>query len=412
MYKKTIKEDGLTSWMKFYNLTNNKNTLDYADTVKAIVLINFTMEEFIIKREELEELVERGAVDRDVIDKSDSYIDKNIIYMPAGLNIHFHEKKGSEYNQYIFNVCYGIMMENINIYFNGIYDTLDKIKRENISKAKLLNSRYSDIIDRIMKILYLFNESDAENTGLNTIYRFISYSIKTEGIMLKSLIKEMLELLVEKSYIDVDYDGNYFIMSEERKDIRRKTVSAIKELDNSEVDKIIKELIKDEFSSMISEMGELAVNIEILGDKINRGLSNLSIKLDLYIGEGKDTKKGYYMLNTRQFDNVVYWYSNQDLTFYNKMKWLIAYSNAIDFYIGKWKHNKEKTRLLKHEHNNRVLIFKEMKSEILGGFENGFLIVSGENKKIDNLGNCKEILNLLINNLENKNRFKKILNLK
>ena len=201
-------------------------------------------------------------------------------------------------------------------------------------------------------------------------------------------------------------------MSEERKDIRRKTVSAIKELDNSEVDKIIKELIKDEFSSMISEMGELAVNIEILGDKINRGLSNLSIKLDLYIGEGKDTKKGYYMLNTRQFDNVVYWYSNQDLTFYNKMKWLIAYSNAIDFYIGKWKHNKEKTRLLKHEHNNRVLIFKEMKSEILGGFENGFLIVSGENKKINNLGNCKEILNLLINNLENKNRFKKILNLK
>ena len=69
MYKKTIKEDGLTSWMKFYNLTNNKNTLDYADTVKAIVLINFTMEEFIIKREELEELVERGAVDRDVLTK-------------------------------------------------------------------------------------------------------------------------------------------------------------------------------------------------------------------------------------------------------------------------------------------------------------------------------------------------------
>lgn len=97
MYKKTIKEDGLTSWMKFYNLTNNKNTLDYADTVKAIVLINFTMEEFIIKREELEELVERGAVDRDVIDKSDSYIDKNIIYMPAGLNIHFPSFHENEY---------------------------------------------------------------------------------------------------------------------------------------------------------------------------------------------------------------------------------------------------------------------------------------------------------------------------
>lgn len=404
MYKKTIKEDGLTSWMKFYNLTNNKETLDYADTVKAIVLINFTMEEFIIKREELEELIEKGTIEKDVIDRSESYIEKNIIYMPAGLNIHFHDKKGSEYNQYIYNVCYSIMMENINIYFNSIYSTLDKVQKENIERAKLLSDRYGDIIDRIMKLLYLFNEVNTENTGINKIYRYISYSIKTEGIMLKSLIKEMLEILLEKSYIDVDFDGNYFIMSEERKDIRRKTIAMIKSLEQSDIERIIKDLTKECFSEILLELGEVSANIEVLGEKLNKGMGSFNIKLDLHIGEEKDIKKGYYILNTRQSDKVVYWYSNQGMEFYSKMKWFIAYSKAIDCYIDKWKNNENKIGFLKHEHENRIFIYNELKLEILLGFEHGALIYGGKDNKIANLGNSKEILSFLIKELENKGK--------
>lgn len=409
MFRGSKKEDGLTSWLKFFNLTNNKNTLDYADTVKAIVLINFTMEEFIIKKEELEDLFERAIITEDVIDNPESYIGKNIVYMPAGLNIHFYNKKGSEYNQYIFNVCYSIAMENINIYFNNTGKILSSKKMENIRKAKLSSDRYSLVIDRIMKILYLFEKYNSLDNNLDKIYRYLSYSIRTEGIMLKSIIKEILELLLEKSYIDIDLEGNYFIISEERKEIRKKTIEMIKNSDNMEADKLLRAIVKDSFKDILEETGELTISIDILGDKINKTNNNINLKLDFHIGEEKDSKRSYYLLNTRQFANTAYWCITENLNFYNKIKWFLAYNKAIDFYIDQWEKSEERMEELKLEHENRMLILKEIKEEILNSFSNGVLIYAGEENKLDGGKEVKEVLKEIAETLETKNRFRKIL---
>lgn len=410
MYKKNIKEDALTSWMKFYSLINNKETLDYADTVKAIVLINFTMEEFIIKREELEELVDRSVISSEIMDRKESYIDNNIIYMPAGLNIHFHEKKGSEYNQYIYNVSYSILMENIDIFFNATERLINAVAIENIKKARELNSKYSQIVDRIMKLLYLFDLNDTVDRTINKIYKYIAFSIKTEGIMLKSVIKEVLELLLEKSVIDIDYEGNYFIISEERKAIRRKMVAMLRETEENEINKLLKDIIKDSFKELTNTMGdELEISLSILGEKINKGINNLNVKLDLHVGSERDSRKSYYLLNTRQFENIVYWYSNKSIEFYNKINWLLAYSKAIEFYIDRWSGDKEKMKFLKQEHENRMHVLKEIKDEVLQGFENGSLIYNGEEKIIENQGDCKNIIVSIAEDLVSRNRYKKIL---
>lgn len=175
--------------------------------------------------------------------------------------------------------------------------------------------------------------------------------------------------------------------------LKRVTSAEKNEFIISTVEEIFKELLNDR------DFENIPVSIDVEGRKIYQSQGSGMIKLDSYIKEDRDIRRGYYVLNTKQYENIIFWYGKRKAELDLKVKYIIAYLNVIEKLKFEWRKDPERLEFLREQEINSEYVIKKLKAEIINGFNKGGYIYRGEDKKIELKGNNKEILNYFINKI-------------
>ncbi|MGL5574652.1 MAG: hypothetical protein ACRDCW_03750, partial [Sarcina sp.] len=142
---------------------------------------------------------------------------------------------------------------------------------------------------------------------------------------------------------------------------------------------------------------EVRVNIDIDGNKIYQTNSDFILKIDNYQKENRDIRRCYYVLNTKQYKNIVFWYGKRILDLDERIKHIIAFSRAIESLEMSWKKDDEKMKFIKEQKEVYERLLNDIKADIEEGFKHGGLIYNGEDKKIEYNDSVVSLFKELIN---------------
>lgn len=386
MYRKSIIEKSFKTWYEFYKLINNKTSLDENDAAIAKLKIAHAYEEFQVQKKELEELLEqRGVVDRDIIEKRETYVENSRIYIPYNLGLDGSRIVKENINTYLCSVVYNIIRQNIDIYFKYSDVILREDEILNINTTTNSYSQHREVIDKIMRLLYLFKNTDKTIINDSVLESYLIYSIKTEGVFFRASIKEVLEELTTDGIIICDWAGNYSIISEEKKRISNQISIETDLIKNEEKNEFVLCIVHDVFKAIISNISKdkLLSNIIIDDELIHKSYGQAEIKIDNYYKENRDIRRASYVLKTRENKNVVFWYGKRNLEIYEEAKYLIAYMKSIKALLEEWKDDDERLKFLEHQKKQYNYLLNKIRQKIIVGYKEGSYIFNGEDKKIE-----------------------------
>ncbi len=398
------REEEFINWYNFYKLIKDKDILDENEVALAIVKINFSMERFIENKEQLEEIIfVQGIKDETLSQRRETYTTNGRLYMPRDINLNKGIKTNEEYKAYIYSVVKKIVEQNIDLYLGVAEHLLREDEIEAIDRLTKTYSEHEDLIDRLLKLLYLFKNSETKKSRKDDIKSYLRYSFIRGEVSINLAIDEVLETLVKDEVIYCDWTGSYSVISEEKKIVDNRVAMHLKRVTSAEKNEFIISTVEEIFKELLNDRDfeNIPVSIDVEGRKICQSQGSGMIKLDSYIKEDRDIRRGYYVLNTKQYENIIFWYGKRKAELDLKVKYIIAYLNVIEKLKFEWRKDPERLEFLREQEINSEYVIKKLKAEIINGFNKGGYIYRGEDKKIELKGNNKDILNYFINKIYN-----------
>lgn len=372
-------------WYGFYKLANNKSLFTEEDTAASIIRIKYAVEDFINEKKELCELLKsRGIVDNGISDSRITYTENSRMFIRRGISITKEDMTNEMFNKHIYNIVQTIIYDNIDLYFNAAELVLEADEIENI-KSTASDFDDKDIIEKILKLLYLFRNSERQNIRINDIELFLEFSAKkTSRYTSSQPLNDIFKMLVKKELIHVDWTGCYSIVSEEKKRLKQMVKFLYSKVTTEEKNNFVFNIIRTRILSLIKESKKTCdISVDIDGNKIYTNESNFMLKIDNYTKENRDIRRGYYVVNTKEYKNVVFWYGKRILDIDDKAKHVIAFARAIDSLEISFKNDPSKMEFLKLQKSLYKSVLDDFKMEIEEGFKNGGYIRGGEDKKLE-----------------------------
>ena len=379
-------EKAFEKWYRFYKLINNKESFNESESIVAALRIKGALEEYLNNREDLRDILEaKGISDNGISDRRISYVANDRMYIDSRIDLEKGIRSNAQYNEYIFNYVKTIVFENIDIYFEYCENILEESEVENIKSTALEFTENKNLVKKTLKLLYLFANSERENTRKKDIEDFIKFSIVNmdDYFSTESIAKTLVEL-EKKEMIHIDWAGSYSIISEAKKRFSKVLDMKYKEVTVEERNIYISDIIKEKLQMIIEYIGDdnLNINIDIDGNKIYQANSDFILKIDNYTKENRDIRRGYYVLNTKQYKNILFWYGKRILDLEDRIKYVIAEGRTINALQNEWKIDEKKIGFIKEKKEHYERILSEIKSDVENGFKNGGCIYRGEDKKI------------------------------
>lgn len=395
MYRKSIIEKSFKTWYEFYKLINNKTSLDENDAAVAKLKITYAYEEFQMQKKELEGILEEeGIEDIEIINRRETYVENSRFFIPTDIGLDGSRMIREDLNAYLFSVIYNIIRQNIDIYFKYSDVILREDEISNINTTTNSYSQHREVIDKLMRLLYLFKNTEKTIVNNSIIESYLIYSIKTEGVFFRASIKEVLEELTRDGIIICDWAGNYSIISEEKKRLSKQLSIENDLIKSEEKNEFILCIVYDVFREVISNMDkeELISNIIVDEEIIHKSYGNTEIRIDNYYKENRDIRRASYVLNTRKDKKVIFWYAKRNLGIYEEAKYLIAYMRSIKVLLEEWKNDDERLKFLEHQKKQYNYLLNKIRQKIIALYRDGSYIFNGEDKRVENDENIDEIL--------------------
>lgn len=400
-----LKVIAFEKWYGFYKLINNKKQFMETDTAASIIRIRYAIEDFQVEKKELCELLRvRGIVDNGISDSRYTYTENSRMYIRNGINLEKNDMSNEEFNHYIYKVVSTIVYDNIDLYFNCAKFVLEESEVDNIKKTSC-EFDDKDLVKKILKLLYLFRNSNKHDTRISDLEEFLKLSAKKSCDYDKSeSLDDILKNLVKKELIHVEWTGCYGIVSEEKKRLAQMISFLYKKVTLEEKNAFIFNLIRTKIMNIVQEAGanKINISIDIDSSKIYRADSDFILKLDNYIKENRDIRRGYYVLNTKKNKNLAFWYGKRILDIDEKAKYVIAYGRAIDSLEISFKNDKEKLAFLKDQKSIYKKNLDDFRKELEDGFASGAYIINGEDKKVDKSESVQDVFKMIVNKLSAK----------
>lgn len=394
-------EKAFEKWYRFYRLINNKKGFNESESMVAALRIKGAMEDYIYDRNELRDILElKGIVDNGISSRRASYVANDRIYIDTRINLEKGVRSNIEYNEYIFDCVNEIVFENVDIYFEYSKSILDKEDLENIQNAMAEFTERKNLVGKILSALYLFRNSGKENTRKKDLENYIKFSIvNVDDYFSVEDIDKVLAELEKKELIHLDWSGNYSVISEAKKRMSEVLSVMYKQVNTDEKNEYIKSMISEKIKMIVEYLGseEVGVNIDIDGDKIYQTNSEFILKIDNYQKENRDIRRGYYVLNTKQYKNILFWYGKRILDLDERVKHIIALERTIDSLERSWKRDDEKMKFIKEQKEVYERLLNDIKADIEEGFKHGGFIYNGEDKKIEYNDSVVSLFKSLIN---------------
>ncbi|MGL4656632.1 MAG: hypothetical protein ACRCWM_12255 [Sarcina sp.] len=394
-------EKAFEKWYRFYRLINNKIEFNESESTVAALRLKEAIEDYIYDREELRNILEhKGMSDNGISDRRVSYVANDRMYVNTRIDLDKGCKSNYEYNEYIFDCVNEVVFENVDIYFEYSKYILDEEDLENIQKAMAEFEDKKNLVRKILSVLYLFRNSGKENTRKKDLENYIKFSIvNVDDYFSIEDIDKVLAQLEKKELIHLDWSGNYSVISEAKKRMSEVLSVMYKQVTPKEKNKFIEEMIAEKINMIVEYLGneEVGVNIDIDGEKIYQTNSDFILKIDNYQKENRDIRRGYYVLNTKQYKNIVFWYGKRILDLDERVKHIIAFGRAIESLEMSWKRDDEKMKFIKEQKEVYERLLNDIKADIEEGFKHGGLIYNGEDKKIEYNDSVVSLFKELIN---------------
>lgn len=395
MYRKSIIEKSFKTWYEFYKLINNKSSLDENDAAVAKLKITYAYEEFQMQKKELEDILEKEGIDDiEIINRRETYVENSRFFIPTDIGLDGSRMIREDLNAYLFSVIYNIIRQNIDIYFKYSDVILREDEISNINTTTNSYSQHREVIDKLMRLLYLFKNTEKTIVNNSIIESYLIYSIKTEGVFFRASIKEVLEELTRDGIIICDWAGNYSIISEEKKRLSKQLSIENDLIKSEEKNEFILCIVYDVFREVISNMDkeELISNIIVDEEIIHKSYGNTEIRIDNYYKENRDIRRASYVLNTRKDKKVIFWYAKRNLGIYEEAKYLIAYMRSIKVLLEEWKNDDERLKFLEHQKKQYNYLLNKIRQKIIALYRDGSYIFNGEDKRVENDKNIDGIL--------------------
>ncbi|MGL4760287.1 MAG: hypothetical protein ACRCWG_02415 [Sarcina sp.] len=397
-------EKAFEKWYKFYKLINNKEIFNESDSIVAGLRIKIAREDYLYDRNELRDILEsKGIIDNGISDRRISYIANDRLYIDSRVELEKGEKSNLEYNDYIYNAVTNIVLENIDIYFAYCENILADVEVENLKYGLDNFTENKNLAKKILKILYLFRNSEKEDTNIKEIEKFIKFSlVDLDDYFSVDKLSVTLEKLKEQELIYEEWTGNYSVISEDKKIFTKIMMMKYKEITLEEKNLYIYSIIKEKLEMIIEYIGvkNVNVNIDIDGEKVYVANSKFILKVDNYIKENRDIRRGYYVLNTKQHENIVFWYGKRILNLDDRIGYIIAEQKTIESLECVWKKDVQKMKLIKEQKEKYEKLLGEIKGDMEIGFKNGGYIYKGEDRKIVCENSVVEVFTEFINLFE------------
>lgn len=378
----SLKLISFEKWYGFYKLINNKKSFTEEDVATAIVRIKYAVEDFNKDKKSLcNTLYEQGIQDNGISQAKSTYTENFRMFIRNSINIEKDNMTNLEFNDYIYNVVNIIVYDNIDIYFNAarLVLTTEETMSIDLLEENKLNT---EINQKILMLLYLFKNSEKENCKIENIELFLQHSILKNSIT-PNIIKNCLDNLIKKEFILSDWAGNYSIISKDKKELKKMIKYFNSNVSIEEKNNFIFNIISGIFLKFTNiKSKNYRVNLDIDGEKIFVTNTNLMLKIDNYTKENRDIRRGYYVVNTRKKENLIFWYGKRILDLDQKAKYIIAYARAVEAMEASIKKDDIKKDFIIEQKLNYKKILEEFKNEIENGFLNGSYISMGEDKKI------------------------------
>ena len=380
-------EKAFEKWYRFYRLIINKKNFNESESTVAALRIKSAMEDYIYDRYELRKLLKiKGILDNGISDSRASYVANDRMYIDTRINLEKGNRSNSEYNQYIFDCVNEIVFTNIDIYFEYSKYILAKEDLENIEIVMNEFEDNKNLVEKILSVLYLFRNSEKEDTRKKDLENYLKYSIiNIDSYFSLDDIEKVLTELEKRELVHLDWSGNYSIISEAKKRMLEVLDMMHKQISIEEKNEYIKSIIAEKMKMIVDYIGkeEVEVNIDIDGDKIYQTNSDYILKIDNYQKENRDIRRGYYVLNTKQYKNILFWYGRRILDLDDRVKHIIAFRKSIELLEISWKRDSEKMKFIKEQKLVYERLLNDIKIDIEEGFKHGGVIYNGEDKKIE-----------------------------
>ncbi|MGL4453325.1 MAG: hypothetical protein ACRCTZ_19355 [Sarcina sp.] len=394
-------EKTFEKWYRFYKMINNKESFNESESTVAALRINGAIEDYIYDKKQLCEILEdKGIIDNGISERRISYVANERMYVNRTIDLEKGMKNNLEYNRYIFDCVNEIVFENVDIYFEYSKFILAKEDLENIEKTMDEFEENKKLIGKILRVLYLFRNSDKEDTRKKELENYIKFSIvNVDDYFSIEDIDKVLKELEKKELIHLDWSGNYSVISEAKKRMSEVLNVMYKQVTVDEKNEYIQAMIAEKIKMIVEYIGneEVRVNIDIDGNKIYQTNSDFILKIDNYQKENRDIRRGYYVLNTKQYKNIVFWYGKRILDLDERVKHIIAFSRAIESLEMSWEKDDEKMNFIKEQKEVYERLLNDIKADIEEGFKHGGLIYNGEDKKIEYNDSVVSLFKELIN---------------
>ena len=330
----SIIEKAFEKWYRFYRLIINKNNFNESESTVAALRIESAMEDYIYDRYELCKILKiKGISDNGISDSRASYVANDRLYIDTRINLEKGSRSNAEYNQYIFDCVNEIVFTNVDIYFEYSKYILAKEDLENIEIVTQEFADKKNLVAKILSILYLFRNSEKENTRKKDLENYINFSIvNVDNNFCIEDIDIVLKELEKKELIHLDWSGNYSIISEAKKRMMEVLSVMHKQVTPEEKNEYIQSMITEKIKMIVDYIGieDININIDIDGDKIYQTNSDYILKIDNYQKENRDIRRGYYVLNTKQYKNILFWYGKRILDLDERVKHIIAFRKSIE----------------------------------------------------------------------------------
>ena len=380
-------EKAFEKWYRFYRLIINKKNFNESESTVAALRIKSAMEDYLYDRYELRKLLKtKGILDNGISDSRASYVANDRMYIDTRINLEKGNRSNFEYNQYIFDCVNEIVFTNIDIYFEYSKYILAKEDLENI---KIIMNEFEDkrnLVGKILSVLYLFRNSEKEDTRKKDLENYLKYSIiNIDSYFSSDDMEKVLVELEKRELVHLDWSGNYSIISEAKKRMLEVLDMMHKQISVEEKNTYIQSIIAEKMKMIVEYIGkeEVKVNIDIDGDKIYQTNSDYILKIDNYQKENRDIRRGYYVLNTKQYKNILFWYGRRILDLDDRVKHIIAFRKSIELLEISWKRDSEKMQFLREQKVVYERLLNDIKIDIEEGFKHGGFIYNGEDKKIE-----------------------------
>ncbi|MGL4989782.1 MAG: hypothetical protein ACRC57_01265 [Sarcina sp.] len=392
----SLKLISFEKWYGFYKLINNKKNFTEEEVATAIIRIKYAVEDFNKDKKNLcNILYEQGIQDNGISEAKSTYTENFRMFIRSSINIEKHNMTNLEFNDCIYNIVNIIVYDNIDIYFNAARLVLTD---EEIINIDLLdkNNLNTEINQKILMLLYLFKNSEKEECKVGDIELFLEHSILKSNIN-STIIKDSLDILIKKEFILIDWAGNYSIISQNKKELKKLIKYFNLKVTTEEKNNFIFNIISGTFLKFTNVKSKnYRVNLDIDGEKIFIANTNLMLKIDNYTKENRDIRRGYYVVNTRNKENLIFWYGKRILDLDQKAKYIIAYARAVEaIEISLKKDNNGKDFIIEQKLNYKKIL-EEFKTEIEEGFLNGSYISMGEDKKIGKFKSLEQCFDYIV----------------